>query len=194
MRQQTSRRVRDRRLHSLAMLPAFIRACLPFYNSVRFISPKSVFVLWDFKLECVSRAQKAQNNDPALWFLKTRKAFCFLLTLCSLKVTFSVFLKSMNRNQGLWFEHTCRGGVLSDMVYFKQILPDYLFRCGTSNYVTKPRRLVVSTHMNFKYSIIRQLITFSTRWLLTWDAPFAVIWGDFGMECIHLNYLFTNLA
>lgn len=194
MRQQTSRRVRDRRLHSLAMLPSFIRVCLPFYNSVRFISPKSVFVLWDFKLECISRAQKAQNNDPALWFLKTRKAFCFLLTLCSLKVTFSLFLKSININQGLGFEHTCRGGVLSDMVYFKQILSDFLFRCGTSKYVTKPRRLVVSTHMNFKYNIIRQLITFSTRWLLTWDASFAVIWGDFGMECITLNYLFTYLA
>lgn len=77
MREQTSRRVWARRLCSLVMLHSFIRACLPFYNSVRFIFPKSVFILWDFKLECIARAQKAQNNDPALWFLKTRKA-CLL--------------------------------------------------------------------------------------------------------------------
>lgn len=84
-----------RRLHSLAVLHSFIRARLPFYNSARFISPKSVFILGDFKLECTSRAQKAQYNDPALWFLKTRKALCSLLTLCSLKVTFPLFLESM---------------------------------------------------------------------------------------------------
>lgn len=99
MGQQSSRRVWARRLHSLVMPHSFIRAGLPFYNSVRFIFPKSVFILGDFKLECISRAQKAQNNDPALWFLKTRKALCSLLTLCSLKVTFPVFLKSIKTNQ-----------------------------------------------------------------------------------------------
>jgi hypothetical protein len=113
MRQQTSRRVWDRQLHSLAMLHSFIRVYLPFYNSVWFISPKSVFSLWDFKLECICRAQKAQNNDPAFWCLKTRKAFCFLLTLYSLKVTFPVLLKNRKGSQGMWLREVRECGMNS---------------------------------------------------------------------------------
>lgn len=101
MRQQTSGWVWARRPHGLAMPPAFTRACLPFYNSVQFIFPKSVFILGDFKLECVSRVQKALNNDLAFWFLKIRKAFCSLLTLLHLKVTFPLLLKNIKTKYSL---------------------------------------------------------------------------------------------
>lgn len=151
MRQQTSRLVWARRLHSLVMPHSFIRACLPFYNSVRFIFPKSVFILGDFKLECISRAQKAQNNDPALWFSKTRKALCSLLTLCSLKVTFPMFLKSIQVNQWIWFAHTCRRGVLFGMVCSKEIILDFLFRNRASKYVNKHQKAgFMCIHVNFK--------------------------------------------
>lgn len=82
---QSSRRVWARRPPSLEVPCSLIRACLRFCNTGRFIFPKSVFVLRDLQLQCISRAQKARNNDPARWFLKRRKAFCSLLTLCSPK-------------------------------------------------------------------------------------------------------------
>lgn len=91
MRLKTRRQVWASQLHGLIIPHFFIKTCLPCYNREWIIFPKFVFILGYFKLECIPRAQKAQNNDSAFWFLKSR-SLCAPCNSFYLEVIFPVFL------------------------------------------------------------------------------------------------------